>query len=142
MNVIRLTSKSADVAIRCGLSRPNFNYSPNRRKVMKRKYRLVILLFYSLTIGWLTPAMASQAQTSRAASAASYLERGNQWLAKGEWERAIVDYDLAIAFDSRVAVAYYNRGVARQRKGDFAGALGDYNQAIELNPRYDDAYLN
>jgi len=70
------------------------------------------------------------------------LKRGNEWLAKGEWDRAIADYDLAIVFDARVAVAFYNRGLARHRKGDLAGALSDYGHAIDLNPRYADAYLN
>jgi len=46
-------------------------------------------------------------------------------LAKGDWDRAIADYDLAIAFDGSAAVAYYNRGLARQRKGDSAGAIRD-----------------
>jgi tetratricopeptide (TPR) repeat protein len=84
----------------------------------------------------------ARAQTSRAASAASYLERGNEWFAKGEWDRAIADYNLAIAFDARGAVAYHNRGLARHRKGDLAGAISDYNRAVELNPRYADVYLN
>ncbi len=70
------------------------------------------------------------------------MERGNQWLAKGEWERAIADYDLAIAFDSRMAVAYYHRGLARQGKDGLAGALSDYSRAIELSSRYADACLN
>src|SRR5215510_9331661 len=84
----------------------------------------------------------ARAQSSRTASAASYLERGNERLARGEWDRAIADYDLAIAFDARGVVAFYNRGLARHRKGDLLGALSDYDHAIELNPRYTDAYLN
>ena len=79
-----------------------------------RSYWLILFLFIST-------ALIAQAQPSRTVSAASYLERGNQWLAKGELDRAIADYDLAIAFDARVAIAYYNRGLARQRKGDLAG---------------------
>lgn len=81
------------------------------------------------------------AQTSRAVSATSYLERGNEWMAKGELDRAIADYTLAIAFDARAAVAYYNRSLARNRKGDLSGALSDCNRAIELNPRFGNAYL-
>ena len=80
-------------------------------------------------------AAVAQAQTSRAASAASYLERGASWMKKGEIDRAIADYDLAIAFDSQSSVARYNRGVARQSKGDLRGALEDFNEAIKLNPR-------
>src|SRR5262245_26131700 len=96
---------------------------------------LIFLLWF------LTATAIAQPQTSRASSAASYLERGNQWMAKGEWDRAIADYDLAIAFDARAPV-YNNRGLARQRKGDLAGALGDYDRAIELNPRFADGLIN
>src|SRR5262245_24036606 len=95
----------------------------------------------AIFIIWFAAAASVQAQTSRASSAASYLERGNQWLSKGEWDRAIADYDLAIAFDARATI-YSNRGIAKQRKGDLAGALADYNRAIELNPRYADALVN
>src|SRR5262245_18035392 len=91
---------------------------------------------------WVIMAAAiAQPQTSRASSAASYLERGNQWLEKGEWDRAIADYDLAIAFDARATI-YNNRGLAKHRKRDLAGALSDYNRAIELNHRYADALIN
>lgn len=41
-----------------------------------------------LTI-WMLSAAAAQAQTSRTATANSYIERGAAWFAKGEWERAI-----------------------------------------------------
>lgn len=62
-------------------------------------------------------APAVEAQTSsRELTASSYLDRGNGWLAKGEIERAIADYDLAIATDPRLAEAYYYRGSVRQAK--------------------------
>ncbi len=110
---------------------------------MNRQYRLVALLVLSCCLGWLAPPPASaQSSGSRASSAASYLQRGNEWLARGELDRAIADYDLAIVFDARVAGAYYNRGVARQRKGDLERALRDYDRAIELSPRHADAHLN
>ena len=51
-----------------------------------------------LLIWFVTAAAIAQPQTSRASSAASYLERGNEWLKKGEWERAITDYEPAIAY--------------------------------------------
>src|SRR5215510_10623947 len=74
---------------------------------------------------WLVMGADVQAQSSRTSSSISYLERGNEWMAKGELDRAIADYDLAIAFNSRSAAAYNNRGIARQLKGDLEGARGD-----------------
>ncbi len=44
---------------------------------------------------------AARAQGSRAASAASYLARGQEWHAKGELERAGADYDIAL--DQRIS---------------------------------------
>jgi len=43
------------------------------------------------------------AQTSRATTAASYLDRGNAWAAKGEWVRALADDELAIASGPNIA---------------------------------------
>ena len=40
----------------------------------------------------------AQPLRSPAATAASYLERGNSWFAKGEYERALADFELANAF--------------------------------------------
>jgi tetratricopeptide (TPR) repeat protein len=62
-----------------------------------------------------------RAQTSRAESASSYRERGHNWVAKGEWERAISDYSLALSFEPS-APNYYNRANARYYKGEFISA--------------------
>ena len=74
-------------------------------------------------------------QGSRSQSAASYVERGNDWLKKGNFESAISDYSLAIAFDGSSPQAFYNRGLARERSGDRDGALRDFEKALQLNPR-------
>jgi len=84
----------------------------------------------------------AQAQTSRAVSAASYLERGAEWAAKGDWDRAITDFNLALTFDPRLATAYNHRGIARQTKGDMEGALADFNRVIEIDPRRATAWNN
>jgi len=62
-----------------------------------------------------------RAQTSRAESASSCRERGHNWVAKGEWERAISDYSLALSFEPS-APNYYNRANARYYKGEFMSA--------------------
>src|SRR5262245_45231680 len=45
--------------------------------------------------------MAANAQSSRAESAASYFARGREWHARGDFNRAIADYGIAIIFDPR-----------------------------------------
>ena len=82
------------------------------------------------------------AQTRPADSAASYIKRGSWWFAQGDLDRAITDFDMAIAFDPNAAAAYYNRGCVRQAKGDGDRALADYHRAIEINPRHGAAYNN
>jgi tetratricopeptide (TPR) repeat protein len=82
-----------------------------------------------------TVVIAPEAQSSRAQSAATYLDRGNGWLKQGEFERAISDYSLAIAFDPGYAGAYFNRGLAQVDKGELDGALRDFDRALALNPR-------
>jgi hypothetical protein len=44
-------------------------------------------------------------------------------MAKGELNRAIADFDLAVASAPAYAVSYYNRGVARHLNSDLDGAL-------------------
>ena len=57
------------------------------------------------------PATAlGQAPGSLEATAASYVDRGNSSFAKGEMDRAIVDFNLALEFNPRYADAFYNRG--------------------------------
>ena len=66
-----------------------------------------------LAFVWVAAALPVQAQNLRAATASSYIERGNEWLAKGEYERALADYDLAIATDPSQVNAYCNRAITR-----------------------------
>jgi hypothetical protein len=56
---------------------------------MKRKSSLAPFTIFLSILCWLSLATAAQPLTSRSATAASYLKRGNTWFAKGEWERAI-----------------------------------------------------
>jgi tetratricopeptide (TPR) repeat protein len=84
----------------------------------------------------------AQPQNSRARSAASYVERGSAEYAKGEWDKAIADFDLALTLDPHSAPAFYNRGLAHIAKGDLIAAIADFNQAIALNPKLAEAYAN
>jgi tetratricopeptide (TPR) repeat protein len=72
----------------------------------------------------------------------AYDLRGNAWDDKGEFVRAIADYDRAIKVKPDYAQAYNDRGIARNDKGDYDEAIRDYNRAIELKADFAQAYNN
>ena len=53
---------------------------------------------------------------------------------RGEYDRAIADFDKAIRLDPNNAEFYYKRGTAFINKGDYDRAIADYDQAIRLKP--------
>lgn len=101
----------------------------------------------------------SAAQNSPAATAASYLERGNAWFVRGEIEScvrdqllqsrahparmrrralAVADFDRVIEREPRRANAYCNRGLVKLRPDDEAGAERDFAQCLALDPELQD----
>jgi tetratricopeptide (TPR) repeat protein len=73
---------------------------------------------------------------SAADSAALYNARGNVYLDRKEYDRAIADFDAALRIDPKAAVVHNNRGVARAAKKEYDKAIADYSEAIRLDPRY------
>ena len=71
-------------------------------------------------------------KTSRDAGA--FTSAGVTHLQQGENDRAIRDFDRAIALNPGLVVAWRNRGLAYRGKGDFERALADYDQATLLAP--------
>jgi tetratricopeptide (TPR) repeat protein len=74
--------------------------------------------------------------------AIAYNNRGNAYSQKGNYDRAIKDYDLAIQINPTYAKPYNNRGVAYQNKGDYNKAIRDFDVAIKLSPDYAYALAN
>src|SRR6266508_103288 len=60
---------------------------------------------------------------------------------KGEYDRAIADYDQAIKLKPS-AEAYFNRGNAHLGKSHYHHAIDDYNQAIKLKADFAAAFDN
>jgi len=72
----------------------------------------------------------------------AYNNRGNAYAAKGEYDRAVQDYDQSIKLNPNYARAFNNRGVAYQKKGDYDRAINDFDDAIKLDPNYASAFAN
>jgi lipoprotein NlpI len=68
----------------------------------------------------------------------AYHNRGNTYQGKGDYERAIVEYDIAIKLKPDYAEAYFARGRAHFALAQFAAAVTDFNQSLKLEPT--DAY--
>src|SRR5215468_3312209 len=73
--------------------------------------------------------------------AEAFNNRGIGYRLKGDYDRAIQDYNQAIKLNPRFAVAYNNRGVAHEYKNEYDRAISDYDQAIKLKPSAE-AYFN
>jgi tetratricopeptide (TPR) repeat protein len=73
---------------------------------------------------------------------AIYYNRGNAYRRKGDYDRAIQDYDQSIRLGPNDPDVYYARGDAYLSKGNFERAIQDLNQAVHLNPNYVLAYLD
>ena len=71
--------------------------------------------------------------------AIAHNNRGVAYLATGDPEGAIADYNQALTLDSAYAMAYTNRGMAHLARGDFVQSLQDY---IQFDPAYAPAFAN
>jgi tetratricopeptide (TPR) repeat protein len=91
-------------------------------------------LFLLAVLLAMVSASASQGQVS--GSAASYFDRGINWYAKGELEKAITDFTKALEINPQLAEAYKNRGTAQFVKGNTEKAIADFDQAIATNPSH------
>ena len=64
----------------------------------------------------------------------AYNNRGNAYQDKGNYRRAIADYNIAIRLKPDYAQAYYSRGRAQFALGEFAAAITDFARSVSLDP--------
>ncbi|MYC05977.1 MAG: tetratricopeptide repeat protein [Chloroflexi bacterium] len=72
----------------------------------------------------------------------AYNNRGCAYKDKGEYDRAIADYDKAISLTPDFPEAYNNKGLAYYGNGDYIHAIENYAKAIGINPNHAYPYLN
>jgi tetratricopeptide (TPR) repeat protein len=75
-------------------------------------------------------------------NAKAYVNRGNAYASKDNFDQAFTDYSKAIEIEPNEAQAYTNRGSLYPRNGSRDQAFSDYNKAIELRPNAPEAYFN
>jgi tetratricopeptide (TPR) repeat protein len=69
--------------------------------------------------------------------AQAYVWRGVTYIRfKGDWDRAIADFNEAIRLGSKDAGAYAGRAAAYIRKGEIDRALPDLNEGLRLDPKH------
>ena len=72
----------------------------------------------------------------------SFYSRALAYDEMGQFERAIEDYDRAIALNASFTNAYINRGLDFYETGQLERAIIDFDHAISLNPAHAAAYYN
>lgn len=61
---------------------------------------------------------------------------GHQLLQKQEFDKAIVEFEKAIALDAKNALAFHLRGSAQISMGETEKGIADYDEAIRLKPAF------
>ena len=72
----------------------------------------------------------------------SLIQQGIAYRQKGEFGRAIADFEEAIGINRESAEAWYQRALTWGHMEEFQRAINDFNRAIALNRDYADAYAD
>jgi tetratricopeptide (TPR) repeat protein len=83
----------------------------------------------------------TQAQEQGADPVAVYLSRGAAYLAIGELDKSLDDFNRVIEIDGGNERAFYYRGIVYLRRGEFSEAVDDLTASITLNHERGAAFL-
>ncbi len=67
--------------------------------------------------------------------AGSYYEIANQHYEKGDYEKAIENYNMAILLNPLFSEAYFNRALSYYQLKNYDKSIADYTEAAELDPK-------
>ncbi|MDQ1261285.1 MAG: Lipoprotein NlpI [Euryarchaeota archaeon] len=76
-----------------------------------------------------------------AASAESWLEKGNSLYEQGRYDEAAVSYDRSIMLNPQLEASWFNKGNALYMQGNYDNALLAFDRAIEINPQDANAWI-
>lgn len=72
----------------------------------------------------------------------AFNNRGMAYDNKGQYDRAIEDYNEAIRLNPNSASAFNNRGIVYEKKRQYDRAIEDYKKSIGLDPNDADTFYN
>jgi tetratricopeptide (TPR) repeat protein len=81
-----------------------------------------------------TCAAALNLFSTNASQIIAVLDRAIAFYRKGEFDKAMTDYDQILGLAPGLAIAYRGRALVHQANGDYAASIADFNQAIALRP--------
>ena len=90
---------------------------------------------------WRNVAESAEAKDEKAVAFRAWCQRAYLLMASS-FEDAIIDFDKAIALDSRNATAFYNRGTSKAGLGLHEAAISDFDKAINLDSKQTVAYYS
>jgi SpoVK/Ycf46/Vps4 family AAA+-type ATPase len=67
--------------------------------------------------------------------AGSYYKIANDYYEKGDYEKAIENYNMAILLNPLFSEAYFNRALSYYQLKNYEKAVADYTEASELDPK-------
>ena len=70
---------------------------------------------------------------------AKYMEKGKEYFAEKNFEKAKIEFKNVMQIDPKFAEAFYFMGQAEEQNRDLQKAAGSYNQAIQLDPGHNNA---
>ncbi|MDD5023002.1 MAG: AAA family ATPase [Candidatus ainarchaeum sp.] len=77
-----------------------------------------------------------------AIDARTYYQQGNNYYEKGDYEKAIENYNMAILLSPVFSEAYFNRALSYYQLKNFEKSISDYSKAAELDPKNPIIYNN
>ena len=87
-------------------------------------------------------ALIENAKTAKSDRINALIARASIFISKGDADRAIADYDVALQLDPTLADIFNARGELHRKKGDRPRALSDFAAALRLNPDHASARSN
>jgi tetratricopeptide (TPR) repeat protein len=94
--------------------------------------RLLTVGMVALVLGLVAGCGGAQARRN------AHMQKGRQYLAAENYEKARVEFQNALQIDPKYAPGFYETGVVEERLGHPAQAAQAYQGAIELTPQQDD----